>query len=45
MARMPSARAMPNRVAQLITSAEVGSSFLVSMFIPASAAVTLAPFT
>ena len=42
MARMPRARAIPKAVAQLITSAEVGSSFLVSMLIRASAAVVLA---
>src|SRR5580693_714978 len=39
MARMPSASTTPNTVAQLMMSAEVGMLFLVSMDIPATAAV------
>src|SRR5580700_9930947 len=42
MARMPSASTTPNTVAQLMMSAEVGMLFLVSMDIPAAAAVARA---
>ena len=42
MARMPSAMAMPNAVAQLMTSYDVGWSFLVSMLMPAFAALVWA---
>jgi hypothetical protein len=40
MARMPSASAMPNTVAQLRISADEGALFLVSMVMPAAAAVS-----